>query len=727
MTKAKGIEDRSTSCQRSGIGEVLAGAAAVDRGAAWEERHDCEEEADMTDTTPTKFLRLLSSFEIGNATLANRIVFQPHFTALLGTDGMPNETLHAYLVERALGGVGLIVDGHMTIMAEGMMSPHYIRAWEEDFVPAYASMVDDIHAHGTRIFGQITHSGHTSLTEPPQVLWAPTQMPEPSSRYTTRAMDRADIRRTITGFGVASANIMRTGADGIEVKIAHDGLLRSFASPYFNQRTDAYGGDFERRMRLPLEVLGSIREAVGPGTPLGVRLCLHEYTPFGYELDYGLRMAERFEASGLVDYFNCDAGTFSSFWMEIPPAAVDQGFFRPLNQALKAQSDLPVIAFGRVKTPEMAEQMLELGEADLIGMARPLIADAEIPAKLAEGRAAEIRSCIGCNDACIHQVVQTKPIRCIQNPAAGQERIYSDRLLQRAQLRRKVVVVGAGPAGLKVAEIAARRGHTITLYERLEQMGGQVRLAARQPKHQEVQEVTAYLEGAVARLGVDVHLGVEADVETLLGGDGEVLIIATGSQPDVPVERLPAWDHDAGSIARSRGLQVRNALPGLELPVVQSADTVLGDPPASGSRVLVIDAQGHWEAAGTAEFLSDQGCSVEVLTRRSEVGFGLEATNRVMFHQRARAKGIKLMPNLRTIAITNDGVQARSVLDGAVHEFAGFDVVVPVYPRASRDDLYFELEQQVSEDVTVLRVGDASAPRMIQNVILEAQQIAMQI
>ena len=142
-------------------------------------------------------------------------------------------------------------------------------------------------------------------------------MPEPSSRHTTRAMDLADIRRTIRGFGDASRNIIAAGADGIEVKIAHDGLLRSFASPFFNQRTDSCGGSFENRMRLPLEVLGSIRLAIGPAVPIGVRLCLNEYTPFGYELDYGLRMAEAFERSGLVDYFNCDAGTFSSFWMEI--------------------------------------------------------------------------------------------------------------------------------------------------------------------------------------------------------------------------------------------------------------------------------------------------------------------------------------------------------------------------------------------------------------------------
>ncbi len=428
----------------------------------------------MSQVGTTAFPRLLSPFNLGGVILRNRFVFQPHFTALTIGDGLPNDTLRAYFVERALGGVGLIIDGHMTVMVEGMMAPHYLRAWEERIIPAYRPIADELHAHGTKIFGQLTHSGHTTLTEPPQTLWAPTQMPEPSSRYTTRAMDLADIRKTIKRFGEASRNLVAAGVDGLEVKIAHDGLLRSFASPFFNQRTDAYGGSFERRMRFPLEVLGSIREAVGPDVPIGIRLCLDEYTPFGYHLDYGLRMAARFEDSGLIDYFNCDAGTFSSFWMEIPPAAIEQGFFRHLNRELKKISSLPVVAFGRIKDPEMAERMLELGEADLIGMARPLIADADIPAKLAEGRSDEIRACIGCNDGCIHQVMQVKPIRCIQNPGAGQELIYSERLLERTVEPKKVVVVGGGVAGLKVAEVAARRGHHVTLIERSGELGGQV-------------------------------------------------------------------------------------------------------------------------------------------------------------------------------------------------------------------------------------------------------------
>lgn len=676
------------------------------------------------------FPNLLSPFRLGSVDLANRFVFQPHFTALTIGDGLPNDALRAYLVERAMGGAGLIVDGHMTVMVEGMMAPHYLRAWEERIIPAYRPVADEIHANGAKVFGQLTHSGHTTLTEPPQDLWAPTQMPEPSSRYTTRAMDLVDIRRTISRFGQAAGNLALAGIDGIEVKIAHDGLLRSFISPFFNRRTDAYGGSFEKRMRLPLEVLESVRAAIGPGAPLGIRLCLDEYTPFGYHLEEGLRIAERFEASGLIDYFNCDAGTFSSFWMEIPPAAVEQGYFRPLNRALKSQSSLAVVAFGRIKDPGMAERMLELGEADLIGMARPLIADPDLPRKLAEGRPDEIRACIGCNDGCIHQVMQVKPIRCIQNPGAGQERTYSDRLLVRTKTPRRVVVVGGGVAGLKVAEVAARRGHEVTLLERGSALGGQIRLAARQPLHQEVGEVIAYLEAAVQRLGVEVWLNAEADADGLLDLAPDVIVIATGSQPDLPPGRRGTpGDPDAGTLARARGFQVPNPLPGLGRACIRSVDEVLDGPSLAGRRVLVVDAHGHWEAAGTAEYLADDGATVEIVTSRPEVGFGLEATNRVMFLQRARDKGIAMTPSTEVRSFEDDGALVVDLLTGRERRLAGFDVVVPVWPRASRDDLYHQLLDRLGDEspVKLLRVGDASAPRLIQTIMVEAQQVGMDL
>ena len=384
-----------------------------------------------------EYPHLLSPFRLGTVELRNRFVFQPHFTALMGDDSMPNAILHDYFVERARGGAGLIVDGHMTVMVEGMMAPHYINAWEEGFIPAYRAIVDDVHAQGARIFGQVTHAGHTSLTEPPPILWAPTQMPEPSSHHTTRAMDLDDIARAVRGFGDAARNIIATGADGIEVKIAHDGLLRSFASPFFNHRTDAYGGSFEKRMRLPLEMPGrDPRRGRRRTCPSGIRLCLNEYTPFGYDLEYGLRMADAFESSGLVDYFNSDAGTFSAFWMEIPPAAVRAGILpapEPRAQGSEQPPDRRLRAH-QAAGDGRADPRARRGRPDRHGTSsssRTQTCRASSPkgAPRRSGRAS------GATTRCIHQVVQVKGIRCIQNPAAGQERLYAERLLTRGRDR----------------------------------------------------------------------------------------------------------------------------------------------------------------------------------------------------------------------------------------------------------------------------------------------------
>lgn len=683
----------------------------------------------MTLPGEAAFPRLLSPFQLGNVSIRNRMVFLPHFTALPGIDGMPNEDIRAYQVERSIGGVGLIIDGGMAVMHEGMESRRYVRTWDPRVVPFYREMTAEVHEHGAKIIGQITHGGHTSLEEPPPVLWAPTQMPEPSSPWSTMAMDLGDIRRTVKAFAVSSRNLMDGGYDGIEIKVAHDGLLRSFASPFFNRRTDAYGGSFENRMRLPIEVLEAIRGEIGPSVPLGVRICLHEYTTFGYELDYGLRIAEILEKRELVDYFNCDAGTFSSFWMQIPPMAVPQGFFRPLNKALKQSSSLPVIAFGRLKQPALFERMLELGEADLIGMARALIADAELPAKVAEGRPEEIRACIACNDACIHQVIQDHGIRCIQNPGAGRELFLSDRLLAKAEKPKRVVVIGGGPAGLKVAEIAARRGHEVILFEKSPVLGGQVRLAARQPLHEEVAEVTYYLEHAVKRLGVEVWLGVEADADGVLELEPDEVIVATGSQPDLPAGRHGGEEAAGDTIAQSKGMQVPLDMPGLNLSHVFSVDEILDGVTLPGTRGLIIDATGHWEAAGTADFLTDHGHTVEMITARSMPGFGLEAINREFFLQRAREKGIRLTAFTDARSIDEQGVTVVDVLTGAERRIESIDYIVPVYPRRSRGDLYFTLLERVGDrtDITIRRIGDAAAPRLIQSAILQGHEVGAQI
>ena len=679
------------------------------------------------------YTHLLSPFAIGRVRLRNRVVFQPHFTALGHLDGMPSDDHVAYHEERARGGVGLIILESMAIHPTGKMSRRFVNAWDPAVVPGLARIADAVHAHGAKLFGQLTHGGHTSLEHPPHIMWAPTQMPEPSSHHSTKAMDEDDIRAVIEGFAASARNLVDAGLDGIEIKIAHDGLLRSFASPYFNRRTDAYGGSFENRMRLSHEVIAAIKRATGPDVPLGVRICVNEFTPFGYDTEYGLDMVRALEATGLVDYLNSDAGSFSSYWMEIPPAAVAAGDFRRINAALKQATRLPVIGFGRI-SPQSGEALLAAGEADLVGMARQLIADPETVNKVAAGRGDLVRLCISCNDGCIYQVGQEKGVRCVHNPGAGQERRMSERLVGKAPKARHVVVVGGGPAGMKVAEIAARRGHHVTLLEKSRRLGGQVNLAAVQPEHASIAEVTSFLEVAIADLGVTAKLGADATPEMIALLSPDAVIVATGSEPNLPI----GLD---GATANSRrlGRQVLPDIEGLDLDFVVSSDQVLSGEKQLSGHVVVIDNNGHWEAAGTAEFLADANCRVTVVAGHGMIGEDIEAGTRTLFQRRAAIKGMTLMPNTSVAAIEPGRVHIASVfsdadaigwakyilMPGNERVIDNVDWVVPVIGRRSREDLYLELRARPEfEQIEVRRVGDCVAPRLVQSTILEAFELA---
>jgi 2,4-dienoyl-CoA reductase-like NADH-dependent reductase (Old Yellow Enzyme family) len=326
----------------------------------------------------TEFKYLLSPFQLGEITLKNRFVFLAHFTAYgdffgHGEGGLASERLANHYIERAKGGAALVCVTQ-SVSPGGQMDRRMVHAHDKRNKFIFMNMVEKIHEFGCKVFGQFNHGGHTTLMNPPQILYAPSQMPEPNCYYNTKELEVDEMNEIRDYYVQAVVQEKEWGFDGVELKIAHDGLLRTFVSPYFNRRTDEYGGSYEKRMRYPLEIISAIRKEVGPDYPIGIRLCLDEFTDWGFGLDYGIKLAKTLEKNG-VTYINTDSGTFSSYYMEIPNQYIPLGFGIYLAAAIKKAVNIPVIAFGRINDPVMAENILVKKNADLIGMCRRLICD----------------------------------------------------------------------------------------------------------------------------------------------------------------------------------------------------------------------------------------------------------------------------------------------------------------------------------------------------------------
>jgi mycofactocin system FadH/OYE family oxidoreductase 2 len=648
-----------------------------------------------------QFRFLFTHGKLGPVELRNRIVFLPHYHGIQTDDGTLNDNHINYYVERAKGGAGLLIVGNYFVHLHGKAAANNIEAWDRRVIPGYRKLSREVHRYGAKIFVQLNHAGHTTLALPPRLLLAPSQMSEPGYHYNTKEMEPEDIEETIEGFARSARLVREGGFDGVEIKgAAHDGLLRSFISSYFNRREDEYGGSFENRMRLPLEVVHAVREAVGGDFVFGVRVCMDEFTPWGYGPEEGKRIVEAFVGTGEIDYISADAGCFSSFYMEIPPTCIPPGFAEYLSVEIKKVTDLPVIAFGRINDPVQAERILENQSEDFIGMARELICDPEFANKAKEGREEEIRHCVACQDGCIYQVMQDKPIRCIQNPAVGREAEYGIGSLEAAAEAKGVLVVGGGPAGLKVAETAAMRGHRVVLYEREEELGGQVNIAARIPCREEIKEVVRHLVVRVERLGVEVHLGEELTAEAIEGMESDVVVIATGSYP------------------------ASGEVPGSEEGSVVSVWDVLLDRVETGEHVVIYDSTRRWPGLGTAEYLAERGRRVEVVTPAMYVGQQLEPSNISLAYGRIMEKGVLLRPHTELLRIEKTAVITFNVYTLAEERIEGVDTVVMSVGNVSRRGLYDSLKGKLKE---LYCVGDAVAPRLIEQAIYEAENIGRKL
>lgn len=655
-----------------------------------------------------RFPLLLSPIRVGPLSLRNRLVWAAHGAGLAGKDYMPTEDQVGYFAERARGGVGLIVIGASHVMTNSIGFAFRNLVRDPRCIPGLRAIGDAVHTHGTRVMVQLVHQGRQGTSElTMEPLWAPSALPDTKGREVPKEMEPEDFDELVEHY-VASARIAQeAGLDGVEVYAGHGYLLSEILSPHSNRRTDAYGSTQAQRTGFVIRILRSVREAVGADFVVGFRMNGDDLTEGGLTSDDAVRVARDVDAAGLADYIHVTAGTYNHETF-IADNTQPPGPYVPYAAKIKRAVRAPVMAVNRITTPEQAEAILASGAADLIGMVRALVADPFLPRKAAEGRADDIRVCISCNQVCVQRIRRGLPIGCIYNPTAGEEQRFPESSLQKAAQRRRVLVVGGGPAGLEAARTGALRGHEVTLLEKGDEIGGQVAMFAREDSSASAfAQIARYYRLQLKQLGVDVRLGVAATPALVKAHAADAVIVATGSEPDRS-GYVPARPN-------------RLSLPGVDQDHVLTAWDVLLQRRPVGKRVVVYDEQSGPYTESVVEFLVRRGHEVTIVTRLPQFGLNTPAPNLGSQLRRLHSAGVRF----RTLALVREILPRALVLEhavtGAEEVCDGVDtVVLALYHRASAA-LYHALK---GSGVALSRVGDAVAPRGIHAAVYEAHRLA---
>jgi len=637
------------------------------------------------------FQKLFTSGRIGKLELKNRIVMPPMATNFADPEGNVNERHIAYYRRRARGGAGLIIFEHTGIVRQGKAFPNMALIDSDARIAKFKKLVQAVQDEGGKFFIQINHAGRQTLsayTGCPTV--APSPIPCPVRQETPKALSKEEIRDLVQLYREAARRAKEAGADGVEIHMAHGYLLNQFLSPFSNQRDDEYGGNLERRLRMPLEVLQAVRKKVGPDFPVTCRLSADEYVEGGLTIEDSKQIARKLEEHG-ADALHVSACIGASWYLIHPPYYAPEGIFVPLAAAIKSVVRIPVITVGRIRTPLLAEQIIRDGKADFVSMGRALIADPELPVKAAQDRTAEITPCISCNRCALS--IRRGAMQCAVNPEAGREAALAFR---EAKTPKKVWVVGGGPAGMKTAEIAARRGHQATLFERKKQLGGQFLLAAIPPCKQVLNDFTLHLIAEIRKLPVEIHMGKAFDETFLEKERPEVLVVATGANPSI------SFIQGIGSLTPF------------------SPGEALSSPEKLGRKVLIIGGGGI--GAETADFLSEKGKEVTLVEMREGIALDLVGHLQHFLNNRLQEKNVRVLTSTKVLRFDLSGAWVED--SRGSQRLEGFDSVVAAIGAKSDRDLARSLQGKVPE---IFVIGDAAQPREILEALLEAEETGLKI
>ncbi|MDI3422046.1 oxidoreductase [Streptomyces luteolus] len=646
--------------------------------------------------------RLFTPLDIGPATIRNRIVSTGHDT-VMAEDGKVTDQLVAYHRARAEGGVGLIVLQVGGVHESARYTSHALMADTDACVDGYRRLAGTAHAHGATVFAQLFHGGAEVMDTADGSLgvsYSASAVPTERFRVFPRAMPRELVREVIDGFAAAAARLRRAGLDGVEIVASHGYLPAQFLNPATNRRADEFGGSWANRLRFLREILESTREATGGALAVGVRISLGEASDRGLGEDDALRAVTELDGLGLLDYVSVTRGTSATLAGSdhiVPPMTMEPLCTTALSRRVKQAVSVPVLVAGRINQPQDAEVVLERGDADAVGMTRALICDPEMPAYARRGDLAGIRACIACNQACIGHFHSGHPISCIQRPETGRERLYG--IVRPARRPRDVLVVGAGPAGLKAAIVASQRGHRVTVYDAGRRPGGQVLLAEQLPGRAEFGGAVTNLLEEARRASVPIKSGVTVDTALVREQAPDAVVLATGARP-----YRPELATDGATV-----LDAWLVIDGARLP---------------RGRVLVADWRGDWTGVGVADLLAERGHRVVLATTGYQAGETLQQYTRDELLRRLLRHKVETVPLVRLYGADEDTVYLQHVLTDEpvlVPDAASVVLALGHEPDVQLADALQDLAP--SERPELHLAGDCLSPRTVEEAVLEGMRV----
>ncbi len=638
---------------------------------------------------------LLLPLKIKNMELPNRVVVPPMGTNLGNDDATVSDALLAYMRRRSESGAGLIIVEVSAVHPSGASIESEIGVYDDRFLDGLTRLAAVIHEGGGKAALQLHHAGRESsfLVRKGEAI-APSAIPSPIHRQAAREMTAEDIQEIIASFGRAAIRAREAGFDAVEVHGAHGYLLAQFLSARSNQRNDEYGGSMKNRARFTVEVLEEVRKCVGDDFPVSLRISTEEFIKNGYTLEDLQPVLPDFVKAG-ADIIHASIGTHGSpGGITSAPAEYEPGFNSGAARKIKEIVDVPVITVNRYDDPFLADRVIARGDADLVAFGRQTLADPDFLTKAKEGRPEDIRKCIACNQGCIERLMTGEgSIRCAINPETGQELIYPQ---GPAEVSRRVWIVGAGPAGLTAAYEAARLGHEISLFEKEEKAGGQLRFAGVPPHKEVYADWIAWLITQVEKIGVKIKTGVKVTAEMIEQGKPDAVILATGGKEIVP------------------------EIKGIDLPMVADVLKVLGGKVQPKENVVVIG--GGWVGMETADFLIDKGSKVTVVEMLERSPVKKFFSHGYMLHKRLRDAEGNLLLNTTVKSIQEGSVTV--VHEGREETISPVDQVVVAVGFKPYD----ELKQFLSDKgIKHFVVGDAAKVRRIIEATEEGAKAAWEL